>query len=221
MRRHVLVVVALAASTVGLMAQRAGDPAAARRAVEGLRGDRFAPLTWEQLTPEQKTMVNDLLAGSRTSLGGPFNVYLRSPELGNIAQSLGEYVRFHSTVPRKLNEMAILMTAKWWSSQYEWVAHKPLAMQAGLSEAVIDDLQAGRRPTSLQPDEAIVYDFSTEMRETRRVSDKTFAAAKSLLGEQGVMDLIGLMGYYDLVSMSLNTDRYPLPDGAAAPFPEP
>jgi 4-carboxymuconolactone decarboxylase len=220
MRRRLLVVVALAAGAAGLMAQQAGD-SAARRAVEGLRGNRFAPLTWEQLTDAQKTMVNDLLAGSRTSLGGPFNVYLRSPELGNIAQSLGEYVRFHSTVPRKLNEMAILMTAKWWAAQYEWVAHKPLAIQAGLSEGVIDDIQAGRRPASMQADEAVVYDFATELRQTRRVSDKTFAAAKGLLGEQGVMDLIGLMGYYDLVSMTLNTDRYPLPAGAAVPFTEP
>jgi 4-carboxymuconolactone decarboxylase len=219
MRRRVLVALALAAGAVGLMAQQSGD-SAARRAVEGLRGDRFAPLTWEQLTDAQKTMVNDLLAGSRTSLGGPFNVYLRSPELGNIAQRLGEYVRFHSAVPRKLNEMAILLTAKHWAAQYEWVAHKPLAIQAGLREAVIDDIQAGRRPASMQPDEAVVYDFATELRETRRVSDTTFAAAKTLLGEQGLMDLIGLMGYYDLVSMALNTDRYPLPDGARAPFPE-
>jgi 4-carboxymuconolactone decarboxylase len=216
-----LVALALVTGAAVLMAQQARDPAVARRAVDGLRGDRFAPLTWDQLTPEQHTMVNDLLAGSRTSLGGPFNVYLRSPELGNIAQALGEYVRFHSTVPRRLNEMAILLTAKWWSSQYEWYAHKPLALDAGLSASVVDDIQVGRRPARMQPDEAVVYDFSTELRERRRVSDATFAAAKNLLGEQGLMDLMGLMGYYDLVSMTLDVDRYPLPDGAAAPFSEP
>ncbi len=186
-----------------------------------LRGDRFSPLTWDELTPAQKTMVNDLLAGSRTSLGGPFNVYLRSPELGNIAQKLGEHVRFHSTVPRRLNEMAILITAKWWASEYEWYAHKPLALDAGLSGSVIDDLQAGRRPAAMTAEEAVVYDFSMEMRERRRVSDATFEAAKRLLGEQGLLDLVGLMGYYDLVSMTLNMDRYPLPEGAAPPFPEP
>jgi 4-carboxymuconolactone decarboxylase len=185
-----------------------------------LRGDRFAPLTWERLTPQQKTMVNDVLAGTRTSLGGPFNALLRSPEMGNLSQKLGEYVRFRSSVPARLNEMAILLTARWWSSQYEWHAHKPLALKAGLSPAVIDDIQAGRRPAAMQADETVIYDFSAELRERRRVSDATFKAAVNLLGEQGVMDLIAAMGYYDLVSMVLNVDRYPLPDGAAVPFPE-
>ena len=186
-----------------------------------LRGDRFEPLTWEQLTAEQKTMVNDLLAGSRTTLNGPFNATLRSPDMGNIAQRLGEYIRFRTSVPRRLNEMAILLTAKWWSAQYEWYAHKTLALEAGLDAAVIDDIQAGRRPTRMQADERIIYDFSTELRERRRVSDGTFRAAVDLLGEKGVMDLVALMGYYDLVSMALNVDRYPLPEGASLPFPEP
>jgi 4-carboxymuconolactone decarboxylase len=186
-----------------------------------LRGDRFKPLTWEQLTPEQKTMVNDLLGGTRTSLNGPFNVLLRSPEMGNIAQKLGEYLRFHTSVPTRLNEMAILMTARWWSAQYAWTTHRPLAEQAGLSPAVADDIAAGRRPARMQADETIVYDFVTELRERRRVSDQTFAAAVGLLGERGVTDLIGLMGYYDLVSMVVNVDRYPLPNGTALPFAEP
>ncbi len=173
-----------------------------------LRGDRFKPLTWEQLTSEQKTMVNDLLAGSRTSLGGPFNALLRSPEMGNLSQKLGEYVRFRSSVPRRLNEMAILMTAKWWSSQYEWYGHKTAALEAGLSAAVVDDIQAGRRPSRMQPDERVIYDFSTELRDRRRVSDATFKAAVDLIGEKGVIDLIAVMGYYDLVSMV--TQRGPL-----------
>jgi len=186
-----------------------------------LRGDRFAPLTREQLTPEQETMVEDLLAGTRTSLGGPFNALLRSPEMGNHAQKLGEYVRFKTSVPRRLNEMAILMTARYWSSQYEWYAHKTLALEAELDPAVIDDIHAGRRPASMRADERIVYDFCAELRERRRVSDRTFAAAVGLLGEKGVVDLIANMAYYDLVSMVLNVDRYPLPAGAALPFPEP
>ena len=186
-----------------------------------LRGDRFKPLTWEQLTPEQKTMVNDLLAGTRTSLNGPFNALLRSPEMGNAAQKLGGYVRFRTSLPRRLNEMAILLTAKWWSAQYEWYAHKTLALDAGLNAAVIDDIQAGRHPTGMQADERVIYDFSTELREHRRVSDATFRAAVDLLGEKGVMDLVAVMGYYDLVSIVLNVDRYPLPEGAPPPFPEP
>ena len=186
-----------------------------------LRGDRFAPLTFEQLTPEQKTMVDDLLAGTRTSLNGPFNALLRSPDMGNRAQKLGEYVRFRTSVPRRLNEMAILLTATWWSAQYEWYAHKTLALSAGLDAAVIDDIQAGRRPARMRPDETVIYDFSVELRQHRRVSDATFKAAVNILGEKGVMDLVAVMGYYDLVSMVLNVDRYPLPRGARPPFPEP
>ena len=141
--------------------------------------------------------------------------------MGNHAQKLGEYVRFKTSVPRRLNEMAILMTARFWSSQYEWFAHETLAREAGLDEAVVADIHAGRRPASMQADENIVYDFCTELRERRRVSDATFAAAVDLLGEKGVVDLIANMAYYDLVSMVLNVDRYPLPAGAALPFPEP
>jgi 4-carboxymuconolactone decarboxylase len=189
--------------------------------VLNLRGDRFKPLTWDGLTAEQKTMVNDLLAGKRTSLDGPFNALLRSPEMGNLSQKLGEYLRFRTSVPRRLNEMAILLTARWWSAQFEWSAHKPLGLDAGLSAAVIDDIQAGRRPARMQPDETAVYDFCTELREHRRVSDSTFKAAVNTLGERGVIDLVALMGYYDSVSMVLDVDRYPLPEGAQPPFPEP
>lgn len=186
----------------------------------GLRGDRFTPLSWEQLTREQRTMVNDLLSGTRTSLDGPFNVLLRSPEMGNLSQKLGEYLRFRSALPRRLNEMAIIMTARWWSSHYEWYLHKRAALKAGLNPAVVDAIQAGRRPDQMQADEAAIYDFCTELRERRRVSDATFQAAEALLGEKGVVDLVGTMGYYDLVSMALNVDRYPLPDGAAPELPE-
>jgi 4-carboxymuconolactone decarboxylase len=189
--------------------------------VLNLRGDRFKPLTWDGLTAEQKTMVNDLLAGKRTSLDGPFNALLRSPEMGNLSQKVGEYLRFRTSVPRRLNEMAILLTARWWSAQFEWSAHKPLGLDAGLSASVIDDIQAGRRPARMQPDETVVYDFCTELREHRRVSDSTFKAAVNTLGERGVIDLVALMGYYDSVSMVLDVDRYPLPEGAQPPFPEP
>jgi 4-carboxymuconolactone decarboxylase len=103
----------------------------------------------------------------------------------------------------------------------EWYAHYPLAIKAGLAESVAADIKAGRRPADMQKDEAVVYDFCTELRERRRVSDATFAAAADLLGEKGVIDLIANMAYYDLVSMVLNVDRYPLPPGAALPFPEP
>lgn len=213
MPKRLLVAAVMLASTAITPAQQSRDL--------NLRGDRFKPLTWEQLTPDQKTMVNDLLAGRRTSLNGPFNAFLRSPEMGNLSQKLGEYVRFRTSLPARLNEMAILLTAKWWSSQYEWYAHKTLALNAGLNAAVIDDMQAGRRPARMQADETVIYDFSAQLREHRRVTDATFKAAVNLLGEKGVLDLIGVMGYYDLVSMALNVDRYPLPESAQLPFPEP
>jgi 4-carboxymuconolactone decarboxylase len=211
--RRILVAAVILLSAAIAMAQQT-------RALN-LRGDRFKPLTWEGLTAEQRTMVSDLLAGKRTSLDGPFNALLRSPEMGNLSQKLGEYLRFRTSVPRRLNEMAILLTARWWSSQYEWSAHKPLALDAGLRASVIDDIQAGRRPTRMQPDETVVYDFTFELREHRRVSDSTFRAALNGLGERGIIDLVALMGYYDSVSMVLNVDRYPLPEGVQSPFPEP
>jgi 4-carboxymuconolactone decarboxylase len=207
-----IVTLSLTMSTAAL-AQQARDL--------NLRGDRFKPLAWEQLTPDQKAMVNDLLSGRRTSLDGPFNALLRSPEMGNLAQKLGAYLRFRTSVPQRLNEMAILMTGRWWLAQFEWVAHKELALKAGLSINVIDALQEGKRPAQMQADEAVVYDFCTEMREKRRVSDATYQAAVSLLGERGVIDLAAVIGYYDLVCMVLNLDRYPLPAGGKAPFPEP
>jgi 4-carboxymuconolactone decarboxylase len=179
-----------------------------------LRGDRFKPLTYEQMTPEQKTLTAHVLAGDRGSMNGPYNVLLRSPEMGDLAQNYGAYMRFHSSVPHKLNEFAILITARFWNSQYEWSAHHNYALQDGLSPEVIDAVATGKRPTSMHADEEVVYNFCNELLNTRQVSDATFAAAEGKLGERGVVDLIGVMGYYHLVSMLLNVDRYPLPDGA-------
>ena len=179
-----------------------------------LRGDRFKPLTYGELTPEQKTLVEHLLSGERGTLNGPFNVMLRSPEMGDLAQKFGAYIRFHTTVPTKLNEFAILITARALNVQYEWIAHHKYALQAGLSPAVIDAVAAGKRPQSMQPDEEIVYNFTTELVNTKQVSDSTFHAAVDKFGERTVVDLIGVIGYYHFVSFMLNVDRYPLPEGA-------
>jgi 4-carboxymuconolactone decarboxylase len=183
-----------------------------------LRGDRFKPLTSDQLTPEQKTLTDHLLSGERGTLQGPFNVYLRSPEMGDLAQKFGAYLRFHSSVPRKLNEFAIIITARYWNAQYEWYAHHRYALEAGIAPAVADAVAAGKRPASMQADEEAVYNFCTELLSTKQVSDKTFDAAKKLLGERGVVDLIAVMGYYHFVSMVLNVDRYPLPEGVKPPL---
>ena len=184
-----------------------------------LVGDRFKPLTYDEMTPEQRLMIEHLLQGERSSTGGPFNVFLRSPELGDVAQQLGARVRFHSSLPDRLKEMAILLTARDWTAQYEWYAHKRLALQAGLAPDLVDAIAAGRRPAAMQPDERALYAFEPELLGTRQVGDETFRAAVAAFGERGVVDLIGLMGYYQLVSMALNVDRYPLPDGARPELP--
>jgi 4-carboxymuconolactone decarboxylase len=179
-----------------------------------MRGDRFKPLTWETMTPEQKTMTEHVLAGKRGSMNGPYNVLLRSPEMGDMAQTFGAYTRFDSSIPHKLNELAILVTARFWDSQYEWYAHHKYGLEAGLSPALIDAIAAGKPPADMPPDEAAVYTFCHELLETRQVSDATFDAVREKFGERGVVDLIGVIGYYHIVSMALNVDRYPLPGGA-------
>ena len=180
-----------------------------------LRGDRFAPLTSDQLTPEQKTMLDHLLSGERRgSTDGPFNVMLRSPEMGDLAQQLGARVRFHSDLPDKLRELAIILTARHWTAQFEWTAHRRAAERAGLSPDIIQSVATGKRPAALDPDETAVYNFTTELLTTKHVSDPAFHAVVTRFGERRTVNLIGLIGYYQLVSMFLNVDRYPLPAGA-------
>jgi 4-carboxymuconolactone decarboxylase len=179
-----------------------------------LRGDRFKPLSYDSMTPEQKTLVASILAGPRTSLDGPFNVLLRSPEMGDLAQKFGAQMRFNSSLPPRLSEFVILITARFWTAQFEWQAHRKNALTAGLSPAIIDALAVGKRPTSMQPDEEAVYNFCTEVLSTKQASDAVFHAAVEKFGERGVVDILGVMGYYQFVSMLLNVDRYPLADGA-------
>jgi 4-carboxymuconolactone decarboxylase len=182
------------------------------------RPPRFAPLTPDQMTPAQREVADAIAAGPRGGLRGPFQAWLRSPQLADRLQKVGEYLRFSSAVPRRLNELAILITARAWDAQFEWYAHHRLALEAGLDAAVAADIAEGRRPASMQADEAVVYDFCTELRATRRVSDASLAAALDLLGEQGVVDLIAVSGYYDTVSMTLNVAEVPLPDGLPPPL---
>ena len=208
------VLIGLIGSLGVLIAQNPG-PAAKPPDPNSVRliGTRFAPLTYQGMTPEQKKMFENLISGERRGAGGPFNVLLRSPEMGDLAQQFGASMRFHSSMPRKLNEFAIIITARHWTSHYEWYAHRRAAQEAGLSQAIIDAVASGRRPSGMNADEEAVYTFCTELLTTKQVSDKTFQTTKEKFGERGVVDLIGVTGYYQLVSMLLNTDRYPLPDG--------
>jgi len=134
--------------------------------------------------------------------------------MGDIAQQFGASMRFNQAMPRKLNEMAIIITARYWTAQYEWYAHKRAALQAGLNPAIVEAIQNGKRPAGMQKDEDVVYTFCSELLNTKHVSDATFQAAKDLVGEKGIVDLMGVMSWYQMVSMLLNVDRYPLPDGA-------
>jgi 4-carboxymuconolactone decarboxylase len=198
---------AAAAVALGLAAGSAGA------------GERFPTLKPEDMTPAQKAVADRIVSGPRRSMGGPFNAWLRSPELADRLQAVGEQVRFRSSLPARLNEFAILITAREWDADYEWYAHYPLALKAGLKPEVAADLAQGRRPRGMAADEAAVYDFMAELRRTRRVSDARYAAVQQQFGDQGVIDLVGLSGYYDLVSMTLNTAQVRPPEAGPLPLP--
>jgi 4-carboxymuconolactone decarboxylase len=151
-------------------------------------------------------------------LGSPFNVFLRSPELGDHLQKMGSHIRFKSTLGPKLTELAILVTARQWTAQYEWHAHHRLALQAGLDPAIAAAIAQGQRPATMSAEEAAIYDFCHELHSTTRVSDAAYDGVFSRFGEQGVMDLIATNGYYVLVAMVLNVDRTPIPGGAPLPL---
>ena len=210
---RLLVACAAALALAGMAAAQAPNAQRPDPRTLRLRGDRFKPLSYDEMTPAQKTMIEHLLSGPRAGAAGPFNVLLRSPEMGDLAQQFGAATRFKTSVSPKLNEMAIIMTARYWTSQYEWQAHHRAALQAGLSPAIADAIAQGQRPAGMQKDEEAVYTFCSELLNTKQVSDATFSAAKNAVGERGVVDLIGVMGWYNMVSMLLNTDRYPVPEG--------
>jgi 4-carboxymuconolactone decarboxylase len=182
---------------------------------------RMAPIPKEKQTEAQKKAVIEFEA-ARGTMGGPWAVILRSPEMVNRARGLSDYLRFNSSLPPRLSEFVILITAREWTQQYEWNAHHTLAMKGGLSPDIARAIAEGRRPEKMAEDEAALYDFCMELHRNHGVSDATYARAVAKFGEQGVVDAIGLSGWYTLVAMVLNTARTPLPEGAApalAPFP--
>jgi len=167
--------------------------------------ERFSELRLDQLTPEQQQMAVHLKTPPRNSAlnGGPFNAYARSPGLGLLLLQVSDYVRFNSSLPPRLSEFAIMIAARQWSQPYEWRAHYPLAIKGGLDRQIIVDLGAGSRPQGMKEDEAALYDFCTELYRDKNVNDATFKAALAKFGERGIMDLIGIIGYYDIASMAL------------------
>jgi 4-carboxymuconolactone decarboxylase len=183
--------------------------------------DRMPPIPAEKMTEAQRKAASEFTA-ARGAVSGPWAVILRSPEMLNRARALSDYLRFNSSLPPRLSEFVILMTAREWAQNYEWNAHHPLALKGGLNPEIAKAVADGRRPEKMAEDEAALYDFCLELHRNRSVSDATYARALAKFGEQGIVDMIGLSGWYTLVAMTLNTARTPLPANATpalAPFP--
>jgi 4-carboxymuconolactone decarboxylase len=179
---------------------------------------RLPQLTLEQLNAPQKALADEILKVSSVGLGGPYNAMLRSPELGKRMFAVLDYLRFNTSVPRRLNEFAILIQARLWTSQVEWLAHYPLALKEGLSEATAADLKAGRRPASMKPDEAAVYDLCMEISTTHKVADATYRRAAQVLNEQQLVDLLTLSGTYTTLAMMMNAVEQGVPAGTTPPL---
>ena len=175
---------------------------------------RFKQLTVDELTPQQHVVADEVLKVSSLGIQGPYNVMLRSPVMAQRQVALLDYIRFNTSVPRRLNEFAIIIQARLWTSQVEWKAHYPLAIKAGLSEAVAADLRDGKRPSTMQPDEAVVFDLCMEISTKHEVSDLTFARAREIMSEQQIVDLVTVSGTYVLVVMQLPVGKEDTPDGA-------
>ena len=185
--------------------------------------DRMPAIPAEQMTDAQKKAIEEFRAARNTAgISGPFVPLLRSPEVMNRARAMGDYLRFKSVLPPRLSEFAILITARHWTQNYEWDAHYALALKGGLREEIARALAEGRRPERMAEDEEILYNFCTELHQNKSVSDETYARAVKAFGEQGVIDAIGISGYYTLLAMVLNTARTPVPAGRTPgllPFP--
>jgi 4-carboxymuconolactone decarboxylase len=183
--------------------------------------DRMPPLRADALSEQQRQALAEFTA-ARGQPTGPWIALLRSPELMTRTRGLSDYLRFESILPGWLREFVILMTARQWAQNYEWNAHYPIAMDEGFSPQIAQAIAEGRRPEGMVAEEEILYDFCTELQRNHAVSDDTYERAVDRFGEQGVIEIVSLMGYYTMVSMLLNTTRAPLPEGAVpalAPFP--
>lgn len=171
-----------------------------------------------RLTAAQQKVYDAISSGPRGAVRGPLAVWLASPELADKAQNLGAFCRFGTSLHPRLSELAILVTGAHWQADYEWFAHAPIGIAAGLSPGAVEAIRKGDTPSGLAADEQLVYAFSQEMWKNRRVSDATYRATVAALGEQSVVELVGVLGYYTLISMTIITFDVPLPVGTPAPF---
>jgi len=181
---------------------------------------RLAPLELDDMTPEQRAVADAIMAGPRGGLRGPFQAWLRSPELADHGQKLGAYCRYGTSLPRNLSELAIILTGKHWAAPYEFYAHARLALEAGVPEAAVEAIRTGGTAAFEDAREQYVYDVVTEYLRTHRVADATYQRGLELIEERGILDLIAIVGYYSLVSMTLNVFEVPLPEGVSPPLPE-
>ena len=182
--------------------------------------ERLRQLAYEELAPEVRPLADDILKVSSAALGGPYNALLRSPDMARRCFELLDYLRFKTSVNKRLNEFAILIQARLSNAQYEWWAHEPIARRAGLSDAVMADLRACRRPAAMQQDERLVYDFCIQLSLNHRVPDALWNEVVERMGEQVAVDLTVLSGTYVMVSMLLNATQVGIPGGGALPLEE-
>ena len=181
---------------------------------------RYREITPAEMTPAQQRVHDMIVAGRRGRFGGPFQLLIRAPEICEHAAKLGEHLRWGTSLPDRLSELAIITTASFWRAQYEWYAHAPLAEKAEVPAAAIEAIRRGETPGFEQKDEALVYRICTELFHTRRLSDASFSDAVATLGETGLMEVIAIIGYYTLIGNTLNAFQVALPQGVAPPFPE-
>ena len=195
-------------------------PAHAQPAQADAKPKRFPQLTMENLPPQSRPLAQEIVAISSVGLAGPYNVMLRSPVFADRMKRLLDYLRFETSLPKRLNEFAILIQGRLWTSQVEWYAHYPLAIKAGLPQSVADDLKANIRPRGMKADEEVVYDVCMTMSREHQISDELFQRAKTVLGEQQLVDLIAVSGTYVTVAMLLSLGEESSPADKPLPFPE-
>ncbi len=183
--------------------------------------DRLPPIPADKQTPEQQKASEAFRANRKQDVFGPFVPLHRSPEVMLRAMAMGDFLRYRTVFPTRLNELIILITSRHFTQQYEWYVHQPIALKEGLDRGVVDAIADGRRPSGMAPDEELIYEFCTELLRNNSVSDATYARAVQRFGEQGMIEMVGVVGYYTFQSMVLNTARTPVPPGAPAlkPFP--
>ena len=179
---------------------------------------RFPRLTAEQMTETQRAVAAEITAGPRGEVRGPFIALIHNPELASRLQRLGEHLRWQGKLPPKLKELAVLVTARRWTCQHEWVMHSKLALEGGLSAQVVEAIKAGKEPGGMSDDERAVYDFCREVHATGRAADESFESIRRRFGLDGALELIALNGYYTLMAMVLNTAGLPLPGKAEPPL---